>query len=89
MNVISEMIVYPFFDDLDLKIEQGFVIVINDKRDGFFLKVNLSSLDGDLPLALSYGVYILQRFNTKIWLQMYNFDTTMDKRSPVLWKHYI
>ena len=51
----------PFLD-LDITIEQGKLITnIYDKRDDFaFPIVNFPFLDGDVPLAPSYGVYISQ-----------------------------
>ena len=51
----------PFLD-LHLSISNGFVSSKNyDKRDYFdFDIVNLSFLDGDVPLSTSYGVYISQ-----------------------------
>ena len=51
----------PFLD-LDLKIEQGSLCTkIYDKRGDFSFPVgNFPFLDGDVPLAPSYGVYISQ-----------------------------
>ena len=51
----------PFLD-LHLTISDGFVSSkIYDKRDDFdFDIVNFQFLDGDVPLATSYGVYISQ-----------------------------
>ena len=51
----------PFLD-LDVSISQGkFITKIYDKRDDFsFPIVNFPFLDGDVPLAPSYGVYISQ-----------------------------
>ena len=48
--------------DLHLSIIDGFVSCkIYDKRDDFdFEIVNFPFLDGDVPLAASYGVYISQ-----------------------------
>ena len=48
--------------DLYLSIVVGFVSCkIYDKCDDFDFKiVNFPFLDGDVPLAASYGVYILQ-----------------------------
>ena len=50
------------FLDLDLSIENGVVqSKIYDKRDDFNFKiVNFPHLDGDVPKATSYGVYISQ-----------------------------
>jgi len=51
----------PFLD-LDITIDQGSLITkIYDKRDDFsFPIVNFPFLDGDVPLAPCYGVYISQ-----------------------------
>ena len=51
----------PFLD-LDITIENGSLITkIYDKRDDFdFPIVNFPFLDGDIPLAPSYGIYISQ-----------------------------
>ena len=48
------------FSDLHLSIVDGFVSCkIYDKRDDFdFEIVNVPILDGDIPRAASYGVYI-------------------------------
>ena len=48
--------------DLHLSIVDGFVSCkIHDKRDDFdFEIVNFPFLDGDVPRAASYGVYISQ-----------------------------
>ena len=48
--------------DLHLSIETGIIISkIYDKRDDFSLDiVNYPHLDGDVPRATSYGVYISQ-----------------------------
>ena len=48
--------------DLDITIENGSLITkIYDKRDDFdFPIVNFPFLDGDIPLAPSYGIYISQ-----------------------------
>ena len=54
----------PFLDlDLDLSINKGIISSkIYDKRDDFdFTIVNYPHLDGDVPRATSYGVYISQR----------------------------
>ena len=48
----------PFLD-LHLSISNGFSSKIYDKRDGFDI-VNFPFLDGDIPRAPSYGVYISQ-----------------------------
>ena len=50
------------FLDLDLSINNGIVSSkIYDKRDDFNFKiVNYPHLDGDVPRATSYGVYISQ-----------------------------
>ena len=50
------------FLDLDLSINNGIVSSkIYDKRDNFNFKiVNYPHLDGDVPRATSYGVYISQ-----------------------------
>ena len=50
------------FLDLDLSIENGIISSkIYDKRDDFnFNIVNFPQLDGDVPKATSYGVYISQ-----------------------------
>ena len=50
------------FLDLDLSIENGVISSkIYDKRDDFNFKiVNFPHLDGDVPRATSYGVYISQ-----------------------------
>ena len=50
------------FLDLDLTIENGVICSkIYDKRDDFNFKiVNFPHLDGDVPKATSYGVYISQ-----------------------------
>ena len=50
------------FLDLDLSIENGIISSkIYDKRDDFNFKiVNFPHLDGDVPKATSYGVYISQ-----------------------------
>lgn len=50
------------FLDLDLTINNGFITSkIYDKRDDFNFKiVNYPHLDGDVPRATSYGVYISQ-----------------------------
>ena len=50
------------FLDLDLSIEHGIISSkIYDKRDDFnFNIVNFPQLDGDVPKATSYGVYISQ-----------------------------
>ena len=50
------------FLDLHLTISDGFVSSkIYDKRDNFdFDIVNFPSLDGDVPRATSYGVYLSQ-----------------------------
>ena len=52
----------PFLD-LDISIENDiFKTKIYDKRDDFdFPIVNFPFLDGDIPIAPSYGVYISQR----------------------------
>ena len=48
------------FLDLHLPISNGFVKTkICDKRDDFDI-VNFHFLDGDVPLSVSYGVYICQ-----------------------------
>ena len=51
----------PFLD-LDLSINNGIISSkINDKRDDFdFATVDYPHLDGDVPRATSYGVYISQ-----------------------------
>ncbi len=51
----------PFLD-LDITIENGSLITkIYDKRDDFnFPIVNFPFLDGDIPIAPSYGIYISQ-----------------------------
>ena len=51
----------PFLD-LDITIENGSLITkIYDKRDDFdFPIVHFPFLDGDIPLAPSYGIYISQ-----------------------------
>jgi len=51
----------PFLD-LDIKLCNGHLKTkIYDKRDDFnFPIVNYPNLDGDVPLAASYGVYISQ-----------------------------
>ena len=50
------------FLDLDLSIENGIIISkIYDKRDDFnFDIVNFPNLEGDVPRATSYGVYVSQ-----------------------------
>ena len=50
------------FLDLDISISNGIVSTkIYDKRDNFDFKiVNYPYLDGDVPKATSYGVYISQ-----------------------------
>ena len=52
---------FPFLD-LHLTISDGFVSSkIYDKRDDFgFGIVNFPFIDGDIPRATSYGVYISQ-----------------------------
>ena len=54
--------VHTPFLDLDITIENGNLITkIYDKRDDFsFPIVNFPFLDGGIPLASSYGIYILQ-----------------------------
>ena len=48
----------PFLD-LHLTISDGFVSTnIHDKHDDF--DFDIVNLDGDIPRALSYGVYIFQ-----------------------------
>ena len=51
-----------FFLDLNLSIVNGYVTTkIYDKRDDFnFNIVTVPFLDGDVPRAISYGVYISQ-----------------------------
>ena len=53
---------YAAFLDLDLSISNGVISTkIYDKRDDFdFNIVNFPHLDGDVPRAPSYGVYISQ-----------------------------
>ena len=53
---------YTPFLDLDISINQGKLNTkVYDKRDDFsFPIVNFPHLDGDVPLAPSYGVYISQ-----------------------------
>ena len=50
------------FFDLHLSVSNGFdSSKIYDKRDEFNLTVYFPFLDGDVPRAPSYGVYISQR----------------------------
>ena len=62
LNKASSSDTSAAFLDLDLSIENGVIhSKIYDKRDDFNFKiVNFPHLDGDVPKATSYGVYISQ-----------------------------
>ena len=62
LNKTNESNISAPFLDLDLSISNGIISSkIYDKRDDFnFDIVNYQHLDGDVPRAISYGVYISQ-----------------------------
>ena len=62
LNKANNTNVQASFLDLNLSIKDGFINTkIYDKRDDFNFKiVNFPHLDGDVPRATSYGVYISQ-----------------------------
>jgi len=62
LNKANNSDISAAFLDLDLSINNGIVSSkIYDKRDDFNFKiVNYPHLDGDVPRATSYGVYISQ-----------------------------
>ena len=61
--------------DINVQISHGkFNTKIYDKRDDFsFPIVNYTFLDGDVPLAPSYGVYISQPNTQELVLRKISF----------------